>query len=181
MTASQSRSRGATSGSSAAADNGDGKGKEDTDSITEFLEYVPAGMRNGSIIAHLSNVPGVNQYNKSSQGKISGLRVVMLQVENDSHPLTFERNLHAKIKHGSGGLILVRESAIIAVSDTAFMMPFEDLAPRAATCLRLRFIAEFSRDNDPQCSRLQEYFYRRMLLDVSADSCTAAARSGPLN
>ena len=69
------------------------------------------------------------------------------------------------------------ESAIIAVSDTAFIAPSEALAPRAATSLRS--IGECSRDDGPRCSRLREYFCRRMLSDVSADRCSSYCSVDP--
>ena len=152
---------------SAAADAGVGRGEEDTDLIIEFLEYIPAGMRNGSIIASLSNVPGGSRYNQSPHGKISG--GVTLQVGNDSHQIKWVRNLHATLKNNSCGWIFVGQSAVIAVSDTLFMGPFEILAPRAAECLRS--IADCFRDDDKQCGRLREHLCCSMLLDVS-DSCS---------
>ena len=79
-----------------AADAGVGGGEENTCLIIEFLEYIPAGMRNGSTIASLSNVPGGSRYNKSPNGKISG--GVTLQVGNDSHHIKWVRNLRATLR-----------------------------------------------------------------------------------
>ena len=88
--AAQSPAKAAPATMSVAADAGDSGGDEDTDHITEFLEYRPAVMRNGSIIAGLRTVPGGSRYNKSPHGNISG--VVTLQVGNVSHPKESSRN-----------------------------------------------------------------------------------------
>ena len=105
-------------------------GEEDTGPSMDYLEYTPAGMRNGHVTAILYNVPARSRFNKLPHGRISGQ--VALQVGNYSHHIDLERRLHATLKNHSCCMICFGASAMIAVDDPAFIGLFELLAPDAA-------------------------------------------------